>query len=327
MKGAHGGSTPVRTWSTDVLPVPEQFVFWRDVCWQAFVPVSLTRYGDGPFAGSVSMRRVGALTVSLISSQAQSVTRSEADIARQAGDVFFLNLPLTAGTSATQQGRTAQLAADDFTLVDSTRPFGLQFTQPFQQISVTLPHDLLAPQLANPLEATAVRVPGQVGVGAVASAALRSLATVNEPFDRHAARSVGEYLAGLIALAVGGVSTPPASASRAVLLQAALDAVERSLGDPDLSPSSVAQSIGISTRYLHRLFADRGLSFCRWLSTRRLERCYRDLTDPTRSHWTIAQIACHHGLTDPAYFARTFKRHYNATPREVRREAIAGLRP
>ena len=311
-----------RTWSTSFLPESEQFPFWRDVCWQAFVPVSLARPGEGPFPSEVSAWQVGPIGVSHIRSLPQSVTRTETDISRRAGDAFFLNLPLSDGTSASQHGRTARLAAEDFVLLDGARPFHLEFEQAFEQVSLTVPHELLAPLLASPGDATAVRVTGDRGVGAVASGAIRSLASAGASFDRHGARAVSDQLAGLVALALGGIHSSTPSASRAQLLQAALDTVERRLDDPDLSPSGVAESLAISTRYLHRLFADRGTTFCRFVLGRRLQRCHRDLEDPSRGHWTIAEIAVDHGFRDPAYFARAFKRRYGTTPREVRLPAL-----
>jgi AraC family transcriptional regulator, positive regulator of tynA and feaB len=230
-----------------------------------------------------------------------------------------LNLPLTDSSFASQDGRTARLQRGDFTILDSSRPFELGFEADFQQISLTLPHDLLAPLLATPGDATAMRVRGDRGVGAVASGALRALAAAGGSYDRQAARSLTDQLVALVALALGGVTAPPASATRALLLQAALDEVERSLSDPDLSPSRVAERVAISTRYLHQLFSDRGTSFGRWVLARRLQRCQRDLTDSDRNHWTIAEIAGEHGFRDPSYFARAFKAHYGISPRELRR--------
>jgi AraC-like DNA-binding protein len=317
------GATPARTWTTAPLAEAEQFAFWRDVVWEAFVPVALTRLRQGPFFGSVTARRVGPLGVSRISSEAQTVERTERDIERHSGDVFFLNLPLSDGTAASQAGRTARLRKGDFVIVDGSRRFELEFEEPFEQISLTIPHDLLAPLLASPADATAVRVPGDTGVGAVAAAALRTLAADSGSFDRQAARRLADHLAGLIALSVGEVHTPPPSSSRALLLQAAIDEVERSLGDARLAPALVAQRIGVSTRYLHQLFADRGTTFGRFLMRRRLERCHRDLEDPSRRHWTIGEIAAQHGFADPSHFARAFKARYDQTPRELRLAARA----
>ena len=318
------GSTAARTWDTSPLPEAEQFGFWQDAVRQAFVPVSLTRHRDGPFASSVTARTVGPLAVSVISSQAQSVRRSAEQARRGDGGVFFLNLPLTEGSSVSQSGRTARLASGDFALVDASQPFQIEFEREFRQISVTVPHECLAPLLAAPSQATAVTVPGHSGVGAVVSATLRGLAASDGPIDRSAARTLTDHIAGLIALAVGGVQPRVRSHGRALLLQAALDEVERSLGDPSLSPVLVADRIGVSVRYLHRLFEDRGRSFGRCVLERRLERCERNLCDPARAHWSVADIAALHGFNDPSYFARAFKARYGASPREHRR--ASGLR-
>jgi AraC family transcriptional regulator, positive regulator of tynA and feaB len=320
MKGSIRG-TPVRAWTTQALPESEQFAFWREVVWEAFTPVVLRRAGEGPFRGTVTAWRVGPLGVSLISSERQAVLRTPAEIARSAGDIVFLNLPLSEGSFAVQGGRTVRLGRGDFTLVDAARPFELGFTEPFRQISLMLPHDLVTPLLAAPGQATAVRVPGNGGVGAVASAAIQALARRGGALDGDAARALAGRLVDLVALAVGGVSAPPRSATRALLLRAAQDEVERSLADPGLAPSAVAQRVGVSVRYLHRLFADTGCSFGRWVLNRRLERCLRDLQDPSRRHWTIAQIALHHGFADPGYFSRAFKAQYGMTPREARSQS------
>ncbi|MGH2857853.1 MAG: helix-turn-helix domain-containing protein, partial [Solirubrobacteraceae bacterium] len=176
---------------------------------------------------------------------------------------------------------------------------------------------------AAPWEACALAIPGDQGVGAVASGAIRGLARTTGPFGGHAASALCDQIAMLLALAVGGLHPPVKSGSRALLLQAALDELERSLAESDLCPARVAERIGVSTRYLHRLFADRGQTVGRCILERRLERCRSDLEDPAGRHLTVAWIACRHGFGDPAYFARAFKRRYGVTPSEHRRRTTA----
>jgi AraC family transcriptional regulator, positive regulator of tynA and feaB len=320
------GSTPQRTWSTATVPEPEQFAFWKEVVWEAFIPVSVARVSEGSFVSSITAHHVGPLGVSRIASPAQSVARTQSQVSRQAGDIFFLNLPLTDTSFARQDGRTARLRKGDFAILDSSRPFELGFENDFQQISLTLPHDLLAPLLATPGQATAVRVRGDRGIGAVASGALRAFARTGDSYDRQAARSLTNQLASLVALALGNAKAPPASAAPALLMQAALDEVERSLSDPNLSPPLVAERVAISTRYLHQLFSDRGTSFGRWVLARRLQRCRQDLTNSDRNHWTIAAIACENGFRDPSYFARAFKAHYGISPHELRADELTQRR-
>jgi AraC family transcriptional regulator, positive regulator of tynA and feaB len=314
-----------RGWTTDVLPETDQFTFWREVVWEAFVPVTLSRRaGEPAFAGSVGASRVGPLGVAAIAAEAQTVERTAADVRRRAGDVFFLNMPLRGGSTVAQDGRVAELGPGDFAIVDGARPFALDFAAGFEQLSLTLPHDLLAPLLGAPEVATARVVRGDSGLGTVAGAALRPFFDGGAGIDEAMARPLAERLASLVALALGaGAATHPGS--RAALTQAALDEVERSLGDPELTPATVAARVGISTRYLHQLFSDRGPSFGRWLLGRRLDRCRADLADPELAHWTIGEIGWRHGLTDPSYLARAFRRAYGVSPGEHRRAAAAAL--
>jgi AraC family transcriptional regulator, positive regulator of tynA and feaB len=321
--GARGAVDGIeRSWSTEGLPEHEQLPFWREVVRDAFVPVSVESARPGMFSGSVIARPVGPLGISRIASGGQAVTRTGEQTSQRAGDTFFLNLPLTPGTSATQDGRTAILDPGDFAIVDSARPFELSFTGEFSQVSIALPHDLLAPRLQASGSATAVTVSGSRGLGAVASGAVRALAQHPEPVDRQAGRSLAEHLAGLIALALGGVAQAPRS-SRALLTQAALDEIERSLTDPQLTPARVAERISISTRYLHALFADRGVSFGRWLQQRRLERGRAVLCDPRSAHRSVAEIALDHGFRDPSHFTRAFRARFGETPRQARRRSFS----
>lgn len=129
---------------------------------------------------------------------------------------------------------------------------------------------------------------------------------------------LGTQLVQLVALALGSVRQS-AAITENLLLRAASDDIDRRLGDPALSPERVAQRLGISVRYLHKLFAGHGPSFGRWLSARRVQRAHSLLLDPDRSDWTVTRIAHECGFNDPAYFSRVFKNAYGLTPSQLRR--------
>lgn len=311
-----------RTWSTASLPAGEQFAFWRDVVWQAFTPVSLAAPETDGFASTVSVGRAGPLQVATIRSRPQAVSRTPSLVASSPGDVFFVNLPLSPGTGGCQDGRSAELEPGDFAVFDGSRPFDLRFSKPFEQVSVIVPHDILAPALRGRDVATGLRVSGRSGVGAVASHAIRSVARRCDAIDEAEGRELAGCLAELIAIAVGGARTAPRRLDRRHVFQALLDAAERGLDDPGLSPSAVAVQVGVSVRHLHQLFAENGTTFCRWLLRRRLDLCYRDLLDPSLSDWTVAELAARRGLSDPSYFSRVFKARHGLTPRELRRTGL-----
>lgn len=313
-------TAPARTWSTLSAPEHEQLAVWREIVAEAFVPVSIERDGDGPFPSTVRSRDVGTLRLAHVVSAPHRVARTAAMIERRDGHAFYLNLPLSPGASAMQGGRLAELAAGDLVLIDSTQPFTLAFAEPFEQLSLSVPRETLAATLPAPDDVTAIRIPGDRGVGAVAAGAVIALAGSVATIDLDAGQALAQQLIGLIALALAGVRADGTSSRPKLLLQEARAEVERSLGDCELTPAVVAERVGVSTRYLHRLFSESGPSFRRWLQLRRLERARLALVDPLRAHWSIADVARHHGFRDQSHFSRTFRAQFGMTPRECRRQ-------
>lgn len=305
---------------TGRVPVAEQFSYWREVVSGSFVPLQVERDRSGPFAGSIEFSTVGPVGVAHIASQPQRVRRTPPLIAAGADEALFVNYQVRGTGGMRQDGQEGRLVPGDFTIVDSTRPFELSFGRDFAQLCFTLPRELIAPRLPVPRDATALRVRGDRGAGALAAQALRALAEQGPALDRAAARGAAEHVLGLVAVALRTAVQPPASASRAALLRAAMDEAGRRLDDPDLSPAGVAASIGVSTRHLHRLFADRETTFGRWLLGRRLEGARRELAEPAWDHLPIAAIAARWGFRDASYFGRAFRARYGLTPGAHRRE-------
>jgi AraC family transcriptional regulator, positive regulator of tynA and feaB len=318
-----------QVWDTAGVADTEQFAYWHDVVWDAFVPVTISRPSEGPFPGSIAARPLGPIGLSRICSQPQRVSRTEADIERGAGGgVYFLNLPLSDRTRAAQHGRDAHLRRGDFVLIDSEQPFRLEFANPFQQISLAIPHELLSPMLASPQEVTALRIRGDRGVGAVAVATIRDLAKGPTPdLGRQDSRALADHLVSLISLSLRGLRRSQASISAGLLLQAAFDEIDACLHDPHLTPSVVAMRLSVSVRYLHKIFAEHGTSFGRCLLRRRLETIRRCLEEPCWDGLTITEVATRHGFYDPSYLARVFKKHFHVAPSEYRLAASNARQP
>ena len=108
------------------------------------------------------------------------------------------------------------------------------------------------------------------------------------------------------------------SRSTTELLLSAKCVIEAKLSDPRLGPDEVARACFISKRYLHKLFESEGLSVCDWIRAARLDRCRRDLQDPTLAAETILSIASRWGLPSSAHFSRLFRAAYGCSPREYR---------
>ncbi|HEX7758402.1 MAG TPA: AraC family transcriptional regulator [Caulobacteraceae bacterium] len=95
--------------------------------------------------------------------------------------------------------------------------------------------------------------------------------------------------------------------------------MRRSFADPELSVGGAADALGLSRRYVHKLYAHEGRSFRQDLIALRIEACLRAFTDQKQAGKTIADIAYAAGYTDISQFNRHFRRLKGDTPSAVRR--------
>ncbi|MBU2866515.1 acetamidase/formamidase family protein [Pacificibacter marinus] len=94
--------------------------------------------------------------------------------------------------------------------------------------------------------------------------------------------------------------------------------VDEHLSRHELSIAEVAKQVGLSVRYVQRLFELNGVSFSRYVRRKRLERSRSDLMDLTKMSLGVAQIAHSWGFSNSAHFSRAFRDEFGISPRELR---------
>jgi AraC-like DNA-binding protein len=94
----------------------------------------------------------------------------------------------------------------------------------------------------------------------------------------------------------------PAETRRRALLERIRAFIERSLGDPHLSPASIAAAHFISLRTLHKLFETQQTTVADWIRRRRLERCAQDLLDPCS--FRSRSLGAFADMTEPPFVSR-----------------------
>ena len=125
----------------------------------------------------------------------------------------------------------------------------------------------------------------------------------------------------LVAGAYHGDVSPEAESTtvNASRWQMVMSYVEGHLFDSEtLSPASCAENVGISTRYLHKLFAQQGLTFSRFVLERRLEAAHALLRDAAYRSHSIASIAYQCGFASAAHFSRSFRNRFAMSPKQCR---------
>lgn len=136
------------------------------------------------------------------------------------------------------------------------------------------------------------------------------------------ARSVADHVYDLAALAIGatrdGTDLARLRGVRAARLAVALKIIRSHFDEPDLTPASVAEQAGISTRYLHKLLQETGSSFSERVQELRLSRAFALLSARGRMPLRINEAAYAAGFNDLSHFNRVFRRKYGLTPTAAR---------
>jgi AraC-like DNA-binding protein len=114
----------------------------------------------------------------------------------------------------------------------------------------------------------------------------------------------------------------PGRRVRSARLTEILGAIENQSHDPSLSAITVAQRLGVTSRYVHLLMQDTGRSFAGHVLLKRLGMAATMLRDPSFQARKIAEIAQLAGFTDVSYFSRAFHQRYGMTPTELRDRAM-----
>lgn len=138
-----------------------------------------------------------------------------------------------------------------------------------------------------------------------------------------ATRQLGvTHLHDLLALVLGATDHARESTGRrgikAARLQKAKFLIVNNCWQQDISVATVAHELGVTPRYLQRLFEADGKTFSSFLTEQRLKRAHRMLREPDFAERPVSSIAYDVGFGDLSYFNRCFRRAYGATPSNVR---------
>lgn len=309
----------------DHLPAAERFEFWREVTSRTWVPMETCTDDRPNFWAQLRSSGMGAVQVNVLTCRPQSVHRTPRLIRQSDPDMLKIVMLLRGSCVVEQDGRQARLAVADFALYDTTRPYMVGApggTGIGEAMTLMFPRSLLPVPPAHIPRLLAVPMRAGQGVGALTSHFLVQLARNLDHYSPIEAVRVAtvalEMLATRLAHELHGDGWVAPETSKRVLLARIYAFIEQRLGDPDLSPDTIAAAHHISTRYLHKLFEAEDSTVAAWVRRRRLDHCRRDLVDPTHSRQPASAIAMRWGFPSPTHFGRVFRATYGVAPGEYR---------
>lgn len=287
---------------------------------ESFVPLQVSSAGADRFRGLIRGASVDEVHVTEVRATSHVVERTPELIARSDRSYFKVSLMLAGTGLLIQDDREAVLQAGDLAVYDTDRPYSLVFDQDFRTMVVMFPQHLISLPSDMIGQLTAVRISGQEGLGGMVVPYLTQLAgNLDQLAGTTGARLAHSALDLVTTVFTRELGLDEASADpHRALVQRIRSHIDRHLASTDLGPASIASAHFISTRHLHGLFQEQGVTVSTWIRTRRLEQCRRDLLDPMLADRPVAAIAARWGFVDAAHFSRAFKAAFGVSPSEYR---------
>ena len=310
-------------WNTAQTRPAEQFSYYREAICQAFMNLTPESATTLRFPAKVETIRLGTGAVNRVAFPEHTVHRHRSDIAASSDSCFYLNLKIAGRCRMLQGNREVSLSRGQVGIIDSDRELKLLHDRgpALEVASFWVPSRALRDRLPPSFDFEAARVSDDPNIGHLIIETARSLNSgVLRMTEQDGIRLFGVLL-DLVALSLSRRSrghTAEAACFADATALALRRAVHERLREQGLTVTAVAGAVGISERYVHKLFERSGTTFSRYIMERRLDGAAADLKDPALADREIGAIAFDWGFSDLSHFTRRFKQRFDCRPRDWR---------
>jgi len=279
--------------------------------------------GESSFRSSVRQRNLGPLTILEFDVEPYQVRLAQ-KLGSTPRERLVLWLSIDGAGWVEQGGVTSKLDPTIICMYGANRPRTFAFTTPSRGIALLLPLDAVRQalqgwELALPLNVDCTR-----GAGALLADIVRSVARHADDLDEDAGSGLSNVLIGLLASVVSALpDSLRMMPSRLELFHKARIRrfVREHLRDPGLDVDMVSRAVGLSTRYIHKLFSSEPEPLMKWVWVERIEGARKEIEATASRRKAISQIGFSWGFSGPAHFSRSFRNRYGVAPIEYRLRA------
>lgn len=213
--------------------------------------------------------------------------------------------------------RSAQLLPGDLCIVPPDRDIVADRLTPFHQLLANIRETDLDAALPDWRQRITLRIAGGSGRSAAMTGLLQYLAAHAVLLAAAERSQLGHTALHLL----DGVCGAGQAASHGAVSETRLACwhrrrieahIREHLADSELDVPQIAAALGLSVRYVHKLFVQRGEGVMEWVRAQRLEACRHEIAE--RGGRSISEVAYSWGFTSAAHFSRAFRRRFGAPP-------------
>ncbi len=306
--------------TTDAVPAPERLGYWRDALRRSLdAHVEVEAASPNDFNMRMQVQEWPWLRIIELQGSAHRTHRRGQG---RAGAVSLL-LQLQGLCTSSAGRHEVSLGPGDMTIVPPDRELVTVRHGMCRQLLVDVQREWLSDSLPQWTAMTSrclpARDPAVAALSDLMCTMSRHAATWSDDAREGLCRSLYGLLPSVVSSAGQAGARPGAARAGSTMTglhrQRAQAYIAEHLGDPGLSVRRIADALGVSVRYVHKLFDDAGGGVMQRVLMQRLLACHDELRQ--RGSRSVASVAYGWGFSSPAHFSRCFRRHFGVPPSQV----------
>jgi len=311
----------VETFRSSSLPARTRAASWNALYSARINAADLTTAEGDTFDAEIRAGDLGPIGVVRMTCGRSFIDRTPRHIVHAADRTYTFILQARGSGVFAHYGHQSTLRDGDFVLCDSAAPHSYRVDDRSEVVMLRVPAMVLKEHLPSPECFCGRRLDVSKGLTSTMAALTLSLCEQLEAglsFDFHTrvARHLLEMIATSYAIAFESlISRSSIIGGRHANVKLY---IEQNLRDPELSPSTIANRLKLSSRYLRMIFAAGNETVSAYILRRRLEECARQMSDTRWRGHSISEIAFGWGFNSAPHFTRSFRERFKVSPRDYR---------
>lgn len=315
----HFSSADLPAHLTDAQRFALWYALYRDLHGGAEVSIS----ESVPFSAAIETTDVGAITLGRMSGTITRATRSPQHVAAEGRNDYALLLNCGQPVSCSKPGLEIDIPTgaglfvgydESFTIAGACNGDGSRW------LNVVLPRALLDKAFAptGELSAQAIHPTESLNLLFGYIQLLHTSGVASNDLVDHATETVVDLLGLAIGLKGEVAELAGSRGLRAARLKAVFGKIRAGYDKPGITAQSVAGELGLSSRYVHDLLQETGVSFAEHILELRLQKVHRMLSTRRHDSMSITDVVLTCGFSDISYFNRSFRKRFGFTPSALR---------
>ncbi len=235
-------------------------------------------------------------------------------------DLLVFYFVLSGSVVIEQDGRSTSIGAGDGTLCVGDRPYRIAAKEKHRLLAYKVRRDLLS-RSASLENVTARSLSASNAIAPLVINLAHGIWSRIGDLDTNTVHRLMQSLVDMTETAFGLLileEEQSVISVRKATLRRIKQFIEANLSKEELGPLYVSQALGLSTRYMNRLFNEEGTALSRYIWESRLHLAAKRLLDPLYAQQSISMIAYLHGFKNQSHFSTSFREKYDCSPTDYR---------